>query len=173
MGKKYLALVMVLVLTIGGCVFAEGEATDEAVDEAREWVAFETPMTSILDRTASEWISSSKNRAMLSLTLTMDIIIDQQDEYIPDFGEVSYVGREGGVLILYVVLQTENTLEEKMDMFVLFDANTKEAEYSVHEHWEKLMVELFMEDICGEKWYENDQDDIVEVASALSDVMED
>ncbi len=160
--KKYLCLLLAAVTLLSGCqVLAEG---DSIVD-------IDLPITNTLTKTLhaglSDWFSSSKNRAFLTVIVVMDVAIALDIEMSDIFSllQPSYVGKKN----LYLVVATTN--DENKSLVVLYNPLTGKAGYAIYD-FSADFVELLMSGLCSEEYYKNDVNDLFEVLVDLQSLGE-
>lgn len=154
--KKWVCVLLVLSLMC--CGFALGENDEDSI-------AFEPTISNLMDTTAKEMMANSMLRAMVTVTIAVDMQmagIAEADGF--EFGEPSYVGKDGANLILYI------HAGEK-DIIAIYCPLQKEANYLTSGPMRDAIVEMFMEEVCSDGYYENDLEDLMKVATAMAEAV--
>ena len=77
-----------------------------ACAESDSSTIFEPLLLTVIDTSASEWYESSINRSLFAAVATMDIVLEFDDQYVPQTStayanETVYVAKSGELLILF------------------------------------------------------------------------
>ena len=159
--KKFFSMLLALILLLSSVAFAT-ESEDENY-------YFEAGLTTALDRTSFSWFVSEASRAMLTIVLYIDILLD----YEGDLGfeaavlcQASYVARDSETGVLTVVVLSD----EGDTMWIYFDPETGLAAFNIIEDLDAFGVEYVLTTSDSDyNYYENS---VVELFSAMELIKE-
>lgn len=152
--KKFLSMLLALMLLLSSTAFAT-ESEDENY-------YFEAGLTSALDRSSFEWYATDSNRAMLTLVLYIDALLDYEGDLHFEasvLSHSSYVARDSVTGTLTVVVLSD----EGDSMWIYFEPETELAAFIIIEDLDELGVEYVLS-TTDKDYYEND---VIEIFSAL------
>lgn len=158
--KKVLCVILTLFLCIIPVSLAEN--TDEIIP-------YEANIANSADRTASEWFSTSMNRALLTILLLYDLPSDSSLVGGNILAGTTYLGKAGSTCIL---LGRDN---DKM-VSIYYVPLLKEASYSIHDltYASDSALDITAERVFSENcdnYYKNDDEDILRCVQLLIDKM--
>ena len=164
--KKVFSLILVLALLLGMTALAEEETPS---------YVFEPSLSEAMDKTATDWFSTSSNRALLTLLLTLDVgnsdvgkELGLDGDFLAEYiTNGTYVGRSESILMVsgYV----GNKVYTMLYMPVLGAASLTYYETSSPS---ALLIELALGQVCPDGVQANTLSEIVEWAQVLNDLLE-
>lgn len=155
--KKMVAILMAMILmSISICGFAD------------EGTVFSTFFMDIIDKqSASEWYSSSAERATLTLLLYMDFLLETDKEMKSDLlTKPSYVAKDGTTLMAIVPHGDDYII------IGITPSSPSSAVYSIQKDTTSLVVELGLE-ATEVKYEENNKKIMAEVIDLLAKALGD
>lgn len=156
--KKTLCLILVL-LMVPGFLFA-------ALGESSDGVTFEPTLTNVLDKSATEWMSTSINRAWATVLLSLDVMRVLDDEGLtPDLSQASYVGRKG--LDLALIMHTQSG----KGLLIIYRPSSGEAMYNTLDSAQDSAIDIAISTVCTDGSYKNSLEDILTVATELQSLI--
>ena len=152
-------MVLALLLLMGCAISALGDI---------DTLQYEPTLTNAMDYSASTWFSTSSNRAMLSLLLTLDLVTkyDSQSQYVPDLSKPSFVGKSDEDLFLTAHTQTG------AQIIISYRPSTGVGFYGLHESASDSNVEYALSQICPDGCYKNDSSDIQAAVQLVQSVLD-
>ena len=158
--KRMLCALLALALLAGFCACAHAAADDPVV--------FTPKLAPAMDYGVTEWMSTSRNRAMLTVLLCMDYIVayDGDEANQPDLLQSSYIGVIGGNAIVL------NTHSSNRDIMIMFMPSSGTAAYTLSDPYTDSVIEAGMQQSTGGNYYRNEIADIVSVAQDLQKALE-
>ena len=153
---KKVALLLVLVLAFQTVGFARAES---------DATKFDLTLTSAMDMQAKEIMASSEMRAMVSVLLWMDFLINTDEDFSPKFlKESSYMGRNGLVITVYIH-------GAEKDLVIAYTPLIQDAAYALLDKQSDLIVDLLLDSTCEDGYYKNDVEDVAKVLLAVMDAI--
>ena len=158
--KRLLSVLLAMVMLAGFCACAHAVADDPVV--------FEPKLAPIMGFSTSEWMSTSRNRAMLTVLLCMDFIMEYNGDEAnhPDLTQASYIGVIGGDSIVL------NMHSANRDLMIMYMPSAGTAAYTLSDPYSDTVIEGALQQSTNGNYYKNDLSDIVAVAQELQAALE-
>lgn len=157
--KRFAALVLLLIFA-SGCIHGLADTGG---------TSFDATLANALDMKASEWFSSTYNRAALTAILVFSVYGERNND--PNIAEVlthsTYVYKSG--MDLGIVGRYGNNL-----VLIGYSPMTKRAEYYITDAGSSMSdvaLELAVSQLDTEGYYKNDVEDVVGVLKDLSEAL--
>lgn len=153
---RLIALALCLML---GTAFI-GYAEDE-----NSFIDFDATLTNGFEQSASSWFSSPLYRALLTLTLIMDVDNALDIDLYTAITNNSYVGREGLFLVVGIILDDGT-------MLINYSPLTGDAAYmysktDLSTTLKEMLIESVLENGCSDGYYKNSSDDMYKVIETI------
>lgn len=157
--KKILCVLLAMVMLAGFCACAQAAAQDP--------VLFNPTLTPSMGYSITEWMSSSRNRALLTVLLSMDYIVayDGDSSNHPDLTKSSYIGVIGNEAIVL------NAHSDDRDVMIMYLPSSGQAAYTLSDPYSDAVIEAGMGETTNGNYYRNSITDIVSVAQELQSVL--
>lgn len=155
--KRAFCLALALALLLSACALAQSDTQ------------FEPTLTNAVDVSATEWYSTSYNRALLTVLLLLDcdeLLVE--GDLLDTTGAVvdtTYVGRGDSVLVAYY-----HAVDG--DLIIMYNPEIGIADYMVLDSYDEAKAEFFMESFCPDGYYENNISDVMTVGDELMEILE-
>lgn len=165
--KKVFALV--LCLTLGLAMLPT--TISLALPAEEDFVDFTSSLTSGFDKSSSQWFSSTSNRALLTISLLTEVMVQDQEavELVDvNLSKSSYVFR-GGVQLGVLIQGDENSF------FILFTPTSGEISYRIGNFASNFLAEMMLDDFVDEfggSYKENDTSSLLEVLQLFKDAID-
>lgn len=165
MKRKVIAVVAILVLSVS--IFSTGIATDNSTTQ------FDAPLTSIFGNefTTSDFISSSQNRALLTICLLLDLSSSSKENISDNLSvmmsNATFVGIKDGLLI---VNYYDNTYSYNVFYSPLLPDTAHYGKQYIGSNSSSILELTF--GAVTDKYYKNSLSDILDVLKILKEAVD-
>lgn len=157
--KKAACVLFVLIICMNSWVAALAEY---------EFTNIEGNLVSIFDYTPSKWMESSMYRALLTVSLAVDVGLQEDIPYQANYYEGSYVGRSENDLVVMVGTEDKNVV-----LSIMYNPYLNHVRYLFTENNASFdaFCKYVLTDWCENGYYKNDISDILEVTDLLIEAL--
>lgn len=154
--KKILSVFLLIILLI--CTFSVSVSAEDSSQ-----TSFSPTLTSLIEKKASDWLSTSESRALLSVLLSLDLsAADESFDSSNVLSYSSYVGYDDNSMALCVILFAESDM-----YYIVYSPLYNLAYYGITKDTvSELVAEITLNSVCTEH-YKNTREDVFTVTKMV------
>ena len=125
-------------------------------------------VTNIIQKTADSWIDTSESRALLTVLLAADYLMENPNGIKPSIVDTSWVGKSGFMLVVVLYSQERGKL-----ITIMYNPTIEQAYYDILSSGvlNDAAIERVIGKTCEDGFYVNDFEDLRYAANQLNEIL--